>query len=76
MSRSRKRNREQASPPPRRRRPQDEMLLSLCSACAQQFYDSPAHKIRRSDYEQVVKEECDYCAVRRGFSFIIAERKG
>ena len=52
------------------------MLLSLCSACAQQFYDSPAHKIRRSDYEQVVKEECDYCAVRRGFSFIIAERKG
>jgi len=54
-----------------RRKPCDEMLLTLCHACAQQFYDSPEHKIRRADYNQVVLDECDYCTVRRGYNFII-----
>ena len=57
------------------RKPPDEMILSLCSACAQQFYDSPEHKIRRADYQEVIKQECDYCAVRRGFSFVISGKK-
>jgi len=61
-------------PAPPRKKPHDEMLLSLCSACAQQFYDSPEHYIRRADYEQVVLDECDYCTVRRGYNFIITER--
>jgi len=76
MSRKRKRNRRRVSPPQPRKKPQEEMLLSLCSACAQQFYDSPEHKIKRADYDQIIKEECDYCAVRRGFSFVITDRKG
>jgi len=75
MSRKRKRNRKRMPPPPRKK-PQEEMLLSLCLACAQQFYDSPEHKIKRSDYDQIIKEECDYCAVRRGFSFVIIDMKG
>jgi len=60
--------------PPPRGKPQDEMLLTLCHACAQQFYDAPEHKIRRADYQEVIKQDCDYCAVRRGFCFIITKR--
>jgi len=52
------------------------MLLSLCHACAQQFYDSPEHRIRRADHTQVVLDECDYCTVRRGYLFKITEREG
>jgi hypothetical protein len=60
--------------PPPRKKPHDEMLLSLCSVCAQQFYDSPEHYIRRADYEQVEKDECDFCQQRRGYSFIIIKK--
>jgi len=73
MNRRNQRSR-RTTPPPLRRKPQDEMLLCLCHACAQQFYNSPEHKIRRADYQEVIKQECDYCAVRRGFSFIITRR--
>ena len=51
------------------------MLLTLCSPCAQQFYDSPEHRIRRADYEEIILETCDYCVVRRGYTFIITDRR-
>jgi len=54
MSRKRKRNRRRVSPPSPRKKPQEEMMLSLCPACAQQFYDSPEHKIKRADYDQII----------------------
>jgi len=60
--------------PPPRKKPRDEMLLCLCHACAQQFYDSPDHKIKRADYEQVIKDECDFCQQRRGYSFIVIKK--
>jgi len=73
MNRQREQGRRPVPPPSRRKLP-DEMLLSLCHACAQQFYNSTEHKIMRADYNQVVLDKCDYCTVRRGYNFIITER--
>ena len=75
MSKKRKRVRPEAVRPPQKPPPKP-MLLTLCSPCAQQFYDSPEHRIRRADYEEIIWDTCDYCAVRRGYTFIITERKG
>jgi mRNA interferase MazF len=74
MSRNENQN-SRPTPPPPLKKPLDEMLLSLCPACAQQFYDSPEHFIKRADYTQTIKDECDFCQQRRGYSFIII-RKG
>lgn len=51
-----------------RRKP---MLLTLCPACASQFYRMKDHYIKRLDMEQNVKEECCYCCVRRGYDFLV-----
>jgi hypothetical protein len=51
------------------------MLLTLCAPCARQFYDSPGYRIRRADYNEAGLDTCDYCAVRRGYTFIIMERR-
>ena len=63
---------------PRGHAAQDEMLLCLCAACAQQFSDSPAHRIRRADRRQRYKDSCDYCSCRFGWDYIIlnAEKIG
>jgi len=47
------------------------MLLCLCAACAHQFYDSPAHRIRRADRRQIIKDRCDYCNYRNGWDFVV-----
>jgi len=57
--------------PPSNRARRDEMLLSLCAACAQQFYDSPFHRIRRADRKQKYKDSCDYCCYRNGWDFVV-----
>ena len=49
----------------------DEMLLSLCTPCAQQFYNSPSHRIRRADHGQKTKDACDYCTSRYGFDYVV-----
>ncbi len=54
----------------------EELFLCLCPTCAQQFYDSPKHTIRRADPLQLEKSDCDYCQVRRGYDFRITIRKG
>lgn len=54
----------------------EELFLCLCPTCAQQFFDSPNHIIRRTNPAQLAKEDCDYCQVRRGYDFRITIRKG
>ena len=49
----------------------NEIHLSLCDACAQQFYNSPEHSIRRANMNQHIKETCTYCGYRTGFDFIV-----
>ena len=53
----------------------EELTLCLCPTCAQQFYDSPRHTIRRADPLQLEKSYCDYCQVRRGYDFQITRRE-
>ena len=49
----------------------DEMLLCLCTACAQQFYNSPFHRIKRANRKQKAKDSCDYCCYRNGWDYIV-----
>ncbi len=59
-----------------RRERQDEMVLCLCPTCASQFFNSPDHIIRRVDPLSVIKEDCTYCQVRKGYDYrIIRARK-
>ena len=46
--------------------------LCLCSQCASHFYNSPTHRIFRTDPLQVTKDLCDHCRARRGYDFIIS----
>jgi len=48
-----------------------EVELCLCSRCANAFYGSSVHRIYRSDPHQVIKHECDFCRIHRGFDFQI-----
>lgn len=47
------------------------LIMSLCPTCAQQFYDSPVHTIKRVDPKQKIKELCMLCNVRQGYDFEI-----
>ena len=53
----------------------EELFLCPCPTCAQQFYDSPEHTIRRADPFQLEKSDCDYCQVRRGYDFYITRKE-
>ena len=48
--------------------------LCLCSQCAGQFYNSPDHRIKRSDMNQQFTDSCDFCNVRRGFDFLVLNK--
>ncbi len=47
------------------------LIMSLCPACAQQFYDSPIHTIKRVNPKQRIKDPCMFCNVRQGYDFEI-----
>ncbi|NCC42895.1 MAG: type II toxin-antitoxin system PemK/MazF family toxin [Clostridia bacterium] len=49
--------------------------LCLCPRCANQFYHAPGTIIRRADYDQIVKETCDFCGSRMGYDFYIGRKK-
>jgi mRNA interferase MazF len=52
----------------------ETMLLTLCHRCAEQFYNSYEHSIRRVDLRQQEKESCSYCSVRQGFDYLITHK--
>lgn len=54
---------------------EDEMILCLCPTCANQFYNSPEHIIRRVNPLQSQLEDCTYCAVRKGYDYKIITKK-
>jgi len=47
------------------------LIICLCHSCAQQFYNSPDHIIKRTDLNQSVKETCVFCNIRQGYDFEI-----
>lgn len=59
-----------------RKKPIDSMLITLCASCAQQFYDSGGHIIRRSNHAQQIKDTCCYCGRRRGWDYTVEQKKG
>lgn len=53
-------------------RPQNRPdLMSLCSYCASQFFNSGSCRIRRADPYQIEKESCIYCGYRKGYDYLI-----
>jgi mRNA interferase MazF len=52
----------------------DELVLTLCGPCLQQFITSPEHVVKRVDPMQK-KETCMYCNVRSGYDYRIIQRK-
>ena len=49
--------------------------LCLCPNCANQFYSSPDHVIRRAEGEQEEGSTCEYCEVQPGLDFIVINRR-
>ena len=49
----------------------EPMEICLCSRCANQFYNSPKHFIKRANPFQTEKEPCTYCNYRYGYDFLI-----
>lgn len=56
-------------------RKQTGLYMTLCSKCAQTFYESPYHRIYRTDPSQTIKESCSYCGCRSGFDYHITPEK-
>jgi mRNA interferase MazF len=52
----------------------EEMVLTLCGPCLQQFISSPEHIVKRVTPMQE-KEPCMYCNVRSGYDYRIIRRK-
>lgn len=46
----------------------------LCGKCADSFFDSPEHKIWRTDPEQTIKEPCEICR-RPGYDYTVQKRR-
>ena len=47
--------------------------LTLCPACARQFYNSKGQHIRRSHTWQSEQDICTYCNIRYGFDYLITD---
>jgi mRNA interferase MazF len=52
----------------------EELELTLCGPCLQQFVSSPEHIVKRVDFMQE-KETCVYCNVRSGYDYRIIRRQ-
>lgn len=54
-----------------KRNDQEPILITLCAACAAQFYNADVCRIRRADPLQIQKDECTYCGCRRGYDYLL-----
>ena len=48
--------------------------LCLCERCVAGFYQSKEYRVTREDPYQVIKDECAFCQIRRGYDFLIQRR--
>ena len=49
--------------------------LCLCPNCANQFYSSPDHVIRRAEGAQEEGSTCEFCEVQPGLDYIVINRR-
>lgn len=45
--------------------------LCLCERCVAGFYQSKEYRVTREDPYQVIKDECAFCQIRRGYDYLI-----
>ena len=50
------------------------MELCVCECCVAGFYQSKEYWVTREDPYQVIKDECAFCQIRRGYDFLIQRR--
>lgn len=48
--------------------------LCLCGRCVSTFYQSNEYRVTREDPYQVIKDECAFCQIRRGYDYLIQRR--
>ena len=54
-----------------------KLTLCLCSVCAENFRNTGAFSLRRTDPQQAAKDVCTYCNHRKGVDYeVIPRRKG
>jgi len=58
-----------------KRRCTDYELINLCPRCARDFYYVYEQNIKRENYNQEIKETCDYCGCGFGFTYSIYSDK-
>ena len=46
--------------------------LCLCIKCANTFYSFNDHDVKRKDYKQIIKGECDICK-GKGFDYLVSK---
>ena len=54
----------------------ESLMMSLCPACANNFYGTGAYYLRRVNPEQNEKDTCTYCGQRKGFDYDIVSKNG
>lgn len=52
-----------------------KLILCLCRTCADNFYDSGAFILRRTDQQQTGKDTCTYCNQRKGFDYEVTPKR-
>ena len=53
----------------------NKMELCLCSRCLSDFYATNQYIIKRADANQFEKDICSFCNTRRGFDYIVENKK-
>ena len=53
------------------KRKRNELIMTLCHTCANNFFESPHYNIYRTDHTQIEKEPCTFCSRGIGFEFEI-----
>ena len=51
-----------------------DLELCLCERCVAGFYQSKEYWVTREDPYQVIKDECAFCQIRRGYDYLIQRR--
>ena len=50
--------------------------LCLCERCVAGFYQSKEYWVTREDPYQVIKDECAFCQIRRGYDYLSLAKGG
>ena len=52
----------------------ENLIMSLCPTCANNFYGTGSYFLRRVNTDSSEKDICTYCGQRRGFDYEVVQR--